>query len=59
MNLFTLTTFLSSEGKLEQCIKNYSKSKVMIKNAKKKINRFYYKSTCPNYLNYLEKINLS
>ena len=45
--------------KLEQCIKNYSKSKVMIKNAKKKINRFYYKSTCPNYLNYLEKINLS
>jgi len=44
---------------LEKCILNYSKSKKMIKFAKKKINRFYYKEVCPKYLNYLKQISAS
>ena len=30
---------------------------VMIKHAKKKINRFLYEDVCPKYLAYLRKIN--
>ena len=46
-------------NKFEKCISNYSKSKKMIMYAKTKINRFYYKTTCPKYLKYLQEICIS
>ena len=45
-------------NQLENCISNYTLSKKKIVNAKKQINRFYYKTTCPKYLRYLEEISL-
>lgn len=46
------------KNKLEKCLLNYAKSKKKIQYAKKRINRFYYKTTCPKYLSYLEEISL-
>ena len=42
---------------LVKCISNYAKSKKMILHAKKKIERFTFNKTCPDYLRYLEKIS--
>ena len=44
--------------KLEKCVLNYKLSQDKARQAKKKIGRFYYRTTCPRYLNYLEEISL-
>lgn len=44
--------------KLEKCVLNYKLSQDKARQAKKKIGRFYYRTTCPKYLNYLEEISL-
>ena len=44
--------------KLEKCVLNYKLSQDKARKAKKKIGRFYYRTTCPRYLNYLEEISL-
>ena len=42
--------------KLKLTLNNYQYSKKKIKYAKKKINRFYFKNVCRQYLDYLNKI---
>ncbi len=56
-NVYVKIPVVNSKGLfMGKVIQELCKKKIV--NAKKQINRFYYKTTCPKYLRYLEEISL-